>query len=143
MTFEQESAFGAAFAVGALALGQILFIVGCRTVQIMSGKKQPGGFGKSRNETENSLYGRVSNSHANLMESLPIFYMVVVTNALVDGSPDISSKAWWYAMARFSQAIMHWTSVSPNAVTIRFIFFMTSLGLIITMALETMGIALM
>ena len=142
----------------------------------MTGKKQPNGFGKSRNSTEDSLIGcvrrlclehvlpvshtlcvlfapsprrrtarlafwttprRISCSHANLVENIPLFAAVVLTNRAF-GGPDISKLAQYYFYARCGQAAAHVSSVSSLAVNVRAGFFFASWMLLLKMAADTL-----
>jgi len=86
-----------------------------------------------------SFIGRVGCSHANCVENLPLFATVILVNAVMSGTPDISKQAWYYVAARVAQGVTHWTSVSDAAVTIRFVCFFVSMVLLISMGYTTMS----
>uniref|UniRef100_A0A7S1UQT3 Uncharacterized protein n=1 Tax=Grammatophora oceanica TaxID=210454 RepID=A0A7S1UQT3_9STRA len=138
MIIESSSALAALMAFCALTLLHVSIVIIHRNILIITGKRKPTEFGKTRDEEENSFIGRVSNSHYNCLESLPLLTAVVLINYVVDGAPDISDKAWFYVAARAGQALSHWASVGMLGVTGRFLCFAISHGLLITMGYQTM-----
>lgn len=114
----------------------IVVILASRTWAIFSGSKKPTSFHKSRNMTEDTFIGRVSASHANCLENLPLFTVAVLTNSAVRG-PDISFLAGCYLTARLVQICFHTLGVTDELITLRFYAFATQLVLLVTMGLKT------
>mmetsp|Transcript_9157 Transcript_9157/g.13745 ORF Transcript_9157/g.13745 Transcript_9157/m.13745 type:complete len:196 (+) Transcript_9157:100-687(+) len=120
----------------AFTILHILIILVSRSIQIFQGKAKSNSFVPSRNDGPGTFIGRVSQAHANCIENLVLFACVVLTNKAF-GGPKIDQMAWYYMTARFIQSIIHWSSVSELAVTLRFTAFVTSLVLLIIMGFKT------
>ena len=135
---QPESPLAALMAFCGLTLFHVTIILTHRSLLINTGRAKPNDFIKSRHEKEDSFVGRVSSSHANCLENLPLATAVILINHVVDGAPDISQLAWYFVGARVGQALVHWMSVVETMVLIRFVFFFVSKVLLITMAYKTM-----
>lgn len=136
MGLDTSSSLAAVLAFAFMTQAHVMMELVNRQVLIISGKVKPTGFAKMRNSDESTFMGRVHNSHANCLENLPVFAAVVLVNHLA-AAPDISNMAWYYVAARASQALAHWTSVGDAGVTVRFLSFVTSCGLLWTMGYKT------
>lgn len=78
---------------------------------------------------------RLARAHANCLEGLPIFGGLMLI-AVVAGKSEMTDKlALFFLMARILQSLIHLISVSPLAVTLRFIAFATQMGIAIYWAI--------
>ena len=119
-----------------LVVVHVVVILGSRTMAIMKGTKQPTDFIPSRLVKDETFIGRVSASHANCLENLPLFAVVVLTNRALNG-PDLAFLALCYTTARIAQISFHWRGCTNDLVTMRFYCFATSLILLVTMGIKT------
>mmetsp|Transcript_28120 Transcript_28120/g.43291 ORF Transcript_28120/g.43291 Transcript_28120/m.43291 type:complete len:135 (-) Transcript_28120:264-668(-) len=120
---DPTSSLAALMAFAGLTFLHVAIEVICRQFMFISGKIKPTEFGKSRNASEDTFQGRVSNSHLNCLENLQLATVVILINHLAEGAPDISKQCWYYVAARTGQALSHCASVGLVGVTSRFLFF--------------------
>jgi uncharacterized MAPEG superfamily protein len=66
---------------------------------------------------------RLARAHANCIESLPIFGMLLMIALLTNRASVTNSMAPWLLAARVVQSCVHLTSLSVSAVNARFIAF--------------------
>ncbi|KAJ8600861.1 hypothetical protein CTAYLR_008209 [Chrysophaeum taylorii] len=109
---------------------------GARSALIFSGQKKPTEFNKSRFATEETFVGRVAASHANCLENMPLFAVVVLTNRVLNG-PDISFLSGCLLTARVAQIGFHWMGVTETHITLRFYSFFAQLLLLLTIGWKT------
>lgn len=137
--FDTSSSLSALMMFAAFTLLHVVIVISHRSFLINTGRAKPHAFTIMRNDSESTFIGRVGCSHANCVENLSLFAVVVLVNALMGGAPDISKQAWWYVSARIAQGVTHWYSVSDAAITFRFVCFFTSMALLISMGCKTMS----
>jgi uncharacterized MAPEG superfamily protein len=81
------------------------------------------------NAGQSPFMQRLARAHANCLEGLPLFggFMLV---AVVAGRSHVTDPlAYVLLAARIAQSIVHLVSVSPAAVTLRFIAFVVQMGI--------------
>ena len=117
----------------ALTMAHVFVLVLYRTSLILTGTPVTE-FTPSRDAKPVDLIGRISGSHANCIENLPLFAAVLLAHNLANSEADITEMAWYYVYARCGQALAHCTSVSFAAITARFSCFFTSYLLLASMA---------
>lgn len=138
--FDTSSSLSALMMFATFTLLHVLIVISHRTLLINTGRAKPNAFISMRKDSEATFIGRVGCAHANCVENLTLFAVVVLVNALMGvGAPSISKQAWWYVSSRVAQSLTHWYSVSDTAVTVRFICFFTSIILLINMGYKTVS----
>jgi len=110
-------------------------IVSSRTLKVLSGQKATG-FTPSSQNTGSDFIARVSRSHANCLENLPLFAAVILVNK-VYGGPNLDLYATYYLVFRILQSLTHWLSVADVAVKARFTFYILQMWLFFSMAYQT------
>ncbi|MGB5811487.1 MAG: MAPEG family protein [Polyangiales bacterium] len=85
---------------------------------------------------------RLCRAHANCVENLPIFGVIVLT-AIVTGHSEVTDAlALWVLLARIGQSLTHLLSTSNLAITVRVTFFSVQLAIEAYWAIELVKIAL-
>ena len=124
-----NTTMGAVLGFGMWTAAHIVTILGHRTYLINTGRALPNGFGPSRADGPGTWIGRVGQSHANCAENFPLFLGLASVSLLTEG-PDVAGLAWYYVYARIGQSLAHWLGTSELLVTVRFLCFVTQLGLL-------------
>jgi uncharacterized MAPEG superfamily protein len=108
-----------------LALLVLMEII--RSKLVLTGEVAANGFTPD-NAGQSAFMQRLARAHANCLEGLPLFggFMLV---AVVAGRSHVTDPlAYVLLVARITQSIVHLVSVSPAAVTLRFIAFVVQMG---------------
>ncbi|MCC2616810.1 MAPEG family protein [Aestuariibacter halophilus] len=66
---------------------------------------------------------RLARAHANCIEGLPLFGGLMVVAILTDNTAITDPLAWIFLAARIAQSLLHLSSLSVTAVTLRFSAF--------------------
>ena len=112
------------FVVWALAL--LVLMEAIRTKMVMSKEVAANGFVPD-NANLSPFMQRLARAHANCIEGLPIFGGLLVI-ALISGHPEITnSLAYVFLGARVIQSLIHLSSLSALAVTLKFSAFSVQL----------------
>jgi uncharacterized MAPEG superfamily protein len=99
-----------------------------RSKLVLTGAVAANGFTPD-NAGQSPFMQRLARAHANCLEGLPLFggFMLV---AVVAGRSHVTDPlAYVLLAARIAQSIVHLVSVSPAAVTLRFIAFVVQMGI--------------
>jgi uncharacterized MAPEG superfamily protein len=72
---------------------------------------------------------RLARAHANCVEGLPIFAGLMLVAVLADKSPITDPLAYTFLGARILQSVIHLSSLSSPAVTLRFSTFAVQMGI--------------
>ena len=72
---------------------------------------------------------RLARAHANCIEGLPIFGGLMIVAVIADRSSITDPLAYVFLAARVLQSVIHLTSVSALAVTLRFSAFAVQMGI--------------
>jgi uncharacterized MAPEG superfamily protein len=112
-----------AFALWSVALVSCIGLA--RVTQVLTGKKRANEF-PSGTPHGGDLYWRLNRAHLNTLENLPIFAVLVLTGTW------LRLDSWFMATlptvvlaARLVQSLVHISSGSSRAVTVRFTAFAT------------------
>lgn len=106
-----------------LALAIVMF----RTVLTLKKERRANEFAPSGDDVS-PFSGRLCRAHANCYENLPIFAALILL-ALVTGNAAITDPlARWVLVARVSQSLVHLSSTSEIAVSLRAGLFLVQLG---------------
>lgn len=112
------------FVVWALVL--LVLMEAIRTKMVMSKEVAANGFVPD-NANLSPFMQRLARAHANCIEGLPIFGGLLVI-ALISGHPEVTnSLAYVFLGARVIQSLIHLSSLSALAVTLRFSAFSVQL----------------
>jgi uncharacterized MAPEG superfamily protein len=113
----------------------VLAIAAVRVSQVLSGRTPANGF-PSGQPHGSGTYWRINRAHMNCVENLPLFGAVVLTghvSGLTSGTFATLSQV--YLCARVAQSIIHVSSPSAMAVTLRFSCFAVQMGCLLAMAI--------
>jgi uncharacterized MAPEG superfamily protein len=72
---------------------------------------------------------RLARAHANCLEGLPVFGGLMVIAVVAGKSAVTDPLAYYFLAARILQSLIHLSSVSPTAVTLRFCAFLVQLAI--------------
>ncbi len=105
-----------------------IWILTLRTVLTLTKKRRANDF-KPSGEDVSEFSGRLCRAHANCYENLPIFAALILL-ALVTGNAAVTDPlARWVLTARVAQSLVHLTSTSEMAVSIRAGLFIVQLAI--------------
>ena len=105
-----------------------------RTKMVLTKEVSANGF-LPDNSNLSPFMQRLARTHANCLEGLPIFGGLMLI-AVIAGKSEMTDKlALFFLMARILQSLIHLISVSPLAVTLRFIAFATQMGIAVYWAI--------
>ncbi|TXH91335.1 MAG: MAPEG family protein [Rhodoferax sp.] len=77
---------------------------------------------------------RLEDAHANCLENLPVFAVVVLAAAALDKSGSVNTLAPYVLYARMGQTLAHLWGVGPLQVFVRASFWSAQLALMLWMA---------
>lgn len=86
-----------------------------------------------------SLVKRLEDAHANCLENLPVFAVIVLAAAAMGRLEAIAALAPWVLYARLGQSLVHLTGVGPLQVLVRASFWSVQLVLFAWMFTKLMG----
>lgn len=72
---------------------------------------------------------RLEDAHANCLENLPVFAVIVLVAAALGRLADIQALAPWVLYARIGQSLAHLSGTGPVNVFVRASFWSVQLGL--------------
>ena len=99
-----------------------------RSQLVLQGKVPANGFTPD-NANLSPFMQRLARAHANCLENLPIFGGLLLI-AIATGSTSVTDPlAYVFLAARIFQSIVHLTSISATAVTIRFAAFAVQIAI--------------
>ena len=75
------------------------------------------------------LVHRLEDAHANCLENLPIFAVIVLAGAATGRLDDLQALAPWVLMARIGQSLVHLSGTGPAQVLVRATFWAAQLAL--------------
>ena len=112
----------------AWALLLLLLMEGIRSWLVVSGAVPPNGF-NPENSNLSPFMQRLARAHANCLEGLPIFGGLMVIALLAGKTSITDSLALVFLGARIVQSLIHLSSVSATAVTLRFCAFVAQMAI--------------
>ena len=99
-----------------------------RTKLVLS-KAVPANAFNPENSNLAPFMQRLARAHANCLEGLPIFGGLLVVAALSGNTAVTDPLAFVFLGARILQTLIHLTSLSSAAVTLRFLMFSIQMGI--------------
>ena len=99
-----------------------------RSKLVISKAVAANGF-KPDNSNLSPFMQRLARAHANCIEGLPIFGGLMVVAVIAGRSSITDPLAYAFLSARVLQSVIHLTSVSALAVTLRFSAFAVQMGI--------------
>jgi hypothetical protein len=107
-----------------------------RWVQVLTGRKRvnefPGGV-----QHGGDVYWRLNRAHINTVENLPIFATLILVAQLLHVGVLLPAEI--VLGARVVQSLIHVSSGSPPAVTLRFTAFATQVACFVTMIVKILS----
>lgn len=95
---------------------------------VATGKIAANGFVPD-NANLSPFMQRLARAHANCLEGLPIFAGLLIVALLTDRAAVTDPLAYVLLAARLVQSVIHLASLSPQAVTFRFMAFAVQMGI--------------
>ena len=86
-----------------------------------------------------ALVKRMEDAHANCLENLPVFAVIVLAAAAMGRLETIAALAPFVLYARIGQSAVHLIGVSPVHVLVRATFWSVQLGLFIWMLVKLLA----
>lgn len=117
----------------AWALALLVLMEAMRSSLVATGKVPANGF-MPDNANLSPFMQRLARAHANCLEGLPIFGGLMLV-ALATGRAGVTDPLAYVLLgARLLQSCIHLTSLSPTAVTLRFMAFAVQMGIALVWA---------
>ena len=123
-----------AFALWSLAL--IVVVFAYRGLRFLKGapiNHWPRG---NKPADDAAFIKRVEDAHANCLENLPVFAVIVLAAAAMDKTASIAALAPWVLHTRVGQSLVHLWGVNQLQVFLRASLWSVQLGLCIWMAVQ-------
>lgn len=120
------------FALWTMALVAIVFLY--RSLRFSKGvpiNSWPRG---NKPTSDATFIKRVEDAHANCLESLPVFAVIVLAAACMDRTSAVNTLAPYVLYARIGQTLAHLSGTAPSQVLVRASFWSVQLGLCLWMA---------
>ena len=125
------------FALWTLALITLVFLYrGLRFLRGTPINHWPRG---NKPQDDASLVKRLEDAHANCMENLPVFAVLVLAASLMDKSNTIQMIAPFVLYARIGQTLAHLWGTGPLQVFVRASFWSVQLVICLWMALQLLA----
>lgn len=99
-----------------------------RSKMVASGEVPANGF-RPDNANLSPFMQRLARAHANCLEGLPIFGGLMLVAEVAGRAALTDPLALWLLGARIVQSTIHLASLTPKAVTARFIAFAVQMGI--------------
>ena len=100
----------------------LLLMESIRTKLVLTKEVAPNEF-NPENSNLSQFMQRLARSHANCIEGLPIFGGLMIAAVVTSNTAITDQLAYLFLGARITQSIIHMSSLSPMAVTLRFSAF--------------------
>lgn len=88
---------------------------------------------------DSALVNRLQDAHANCLENLPVFAVIVLGAAATGRLDTIAALAPWVLYARIGQSLTHLTGVGQLHVLLRATFWSAQLGLMLWMLFKLLA----
>lgn len=125
----------------ALVVALLIFIVGYRTLIVVSAKAPANSWTRGNAKWENpGLITRAEHAHANCVEMLPLFGAVILVAALTDQLGSTDGLAYGFLAARLGQTLTHILGASAAFVMARGSFFAIQLVILSIWLLKLGGL---
>jgi len=125
------------FALWTLALITLVFLYrGLRFLRGTPINHWPRG---NKPQDDASLVKRLEDAHANCMENLPVFAVLVLAASLMDKSNTIQAIAPFVLYARIGQTLAHLWGTGPLQVFVRASFWSVQLVICLWMSLQLLA----
>jgi uncharacterized MAPEG superfamily protein len=108
----------------------VILMEALRAQYILTRAVAPNQF-RPDNSNLSPFMQRLSRAHANCVESIPIFGILLIT-ALLTGRTGITNPlAPWLLAGRIVQSCVHLASLSVAAVNVRFVLFAAQIAIVV------------
>lgn len=122
----------------AWSLFLLVLMEGIRS-KLVLGKAVPANGFAPDNSNLSPFMQRLARAHANCIEGLPIFGGLLLVAALAGKSSVTDPLAYTFLCARILQSLIHLSSLSVPAVTLRFSAFAVQMGIGVYWALRLLA----
>lgn len=122
------------FALWTLALVALVFLY--RGLRFLKGKPINSWPRGNKPSDDSPFIKRAEDAHANCLENLPVFAVVVLAAVAMDKSGAVNTLAPWVLYARIGQTLAHLSGTGPAHVFVRASFWSVQLGLCLWMAVR-------
>ena len=106
----------------AWALFLLILMESIRSKMVLFKEVAPNGFNPD-NSNLSLFMQRLARAHANCIEGLPIFGGLMLVAFVTSNTSVTDQLAYYFLTARIIQSLIHLSSLSPIAVTLRFSAF--------------------
>jgi len=110
------------------ALLLLVLMESLRSQLVLRGKVRANAFTPD-NAGLSPFMQRLARTHANCIESLPIFGGLLLVAIATDRTGITDPLAYLFLASRVAQSLIHLVSLSPSAVTMRFTAFAVQIGI--------------
>lgn len=107
--------------------------------QLVITKAVPGNAFRPDNSNLSPFMQRLARAHANCLEGLPVFGGLMLIAVLAGKSGVTDPLAYTFLGARLVQSVVHLSSLSVPAVTLRFVAFAVQMGIAVYWAVRLLA----
>jgi uncharacterized MAPEG superfamily protein len=111
----------------AWTLALVLPVVFYRSALVLAGRRQANAWKRSKPPEDPELIQRIMHAHANCLENLPLFAVIILVAGLTGKLGITDPLAGWYLALRLGQSTTHVLGTSPWHALVRFSFFFPQL----------------
>ncbi len=111
----------------------VLIIFSWRGIAIVIQGRKADSWTRGKDVQEAGLIRRIEHAHANCLENLPIFAVIVLAAAAMGKSPVADQWAMYVLYARVAQSVVHMIGVNHWLVLLRATFWSIQLALFVVM----------
>ena len=119
-------------------LALLVLMESIRSKLVLTGEVPANGFTPD-NAGQSPFMQRLARAHANCLEGLHLFGGFMLLAVVAGRSHVTDPLAYVLLFARIAQSIIHLASVSPAAVTLRFIAFVVQMGVAVYWAFRLLA----
>lgn len=110
-----------------------------RSKMVLAREVPPNGFVPD-NANLAPFMQRLARAHANCLEGLPVFGGLMLVALATDRAAVTDPLAWTLFGARVVQSLIHLASLSPAAVTLRFLAFCVQMGIAVVWTFQLLRV---
>ena len=111
----------------------VLIIFSWRGIAIVIQGRKADSWTRGKDVQEAGLIRRIEHAHANCLENLPIFAVIVLAAAAMGKSAVADHWAMYVLYARVAQSVVHMIGVNHSLVLLRATFWSIQLALFVVM----------
>lgn len=124
-----SAAFASLLGFAAWTLLLVTVVLLYRTSLVLARKRPANAWPRGAQTDDPAIVTRIAHAHANCLESLPVFAVLVLSASALGRTAALDPLAPWVLYARLAQSAVHLTGTSAWQVFIRASFYTVQVAL--------------